>query len=144
MGTSPLLGSGCADSSAGLPRNRVVMERTHTAVRRRRGTHRSHSICYRARDLRAPPLHGRPVRSVGWSKGNRTTPLEVFFLGGITGSTDRMKRTPQVLAGQGIPDRSSSHQFFRSFSDAVGLQEHLICHTKQLSQEHRRCLAAAG
>ncbi|GBM28709.1 hypothetical protein AVEN_82217-1, partial [Araneus ventricosus] len=44
MGTSPLLGSGSADSSAGLPRNRVVKERTRTVERRHRGIHRSNSV----------------------------------------------------------------------------------------------------
>ncbi|GBN77003.1 hypothetical protein AVEN_19546-1 [Araneus ventricosus] len=77
MGTSPLLGSGCAGSSAGLPRNRVVMERTPTVVRRRRGTRRSHSNGYRARDLRAPPLvrHG-----TGLSR-NRQAQLVILALG---------------------------------------------------------------
>ncbi|GBO32911.1 hypothetical protein AVEN_161284-1 [Araneus ventricosus] len=142
---APLLGSGCADSSAGLPRNRVIVDRTHTVARRRRGTHRgthrSHSICSRARDLRAPPLvrhrsglsRNRQARVVilalgnygsshcmvglyGVSKGSRTTPLEVFLpFWGITGSKRRTERTPQVLAGQGILDRSSSHQSLEVF-----------------------------
>ncbi|GBN74084.1 hypothetical protein AVEN_123537-1 [Araneus ventricosus] len=52
----------------------------------------------------------------GVSKGNRTTPLEVLFLfWGITGSKRRTERTPQVLVGQGILDRSSSHQSLEVF-----------------------------
>ncbi|GBM39532.1 hypothetical protein AVEN_189387-1 [Araneus ventricosus] len=123
MGTQPLLGSGSADSSAGLPQE--PGGQGTDAYRLRDGIAgfiAPSSTQFQGSGSEGSFMHGRPVQ-VSDSQ-SRTVRWSLFF--GSVYCALRMGACPKFLSGQGNIGPSLSHQFFRSFSDAVGLREHLI------------------